>query len=102
VCVCAFVYRLQGRTRSCSFSVWFCRYALGVSNAYGTAMLCLFLVFITLVFQASSGYGLDATVERRTTLLLEGSNQTKAYYSSSQRLDWIQSTFGSSGWKIQV
>lgn len=84
---------------------WFVsRYALGASNAYSTAVLCLLVVFCTMIFQASSGSGLDGSIEQRDALTStsEPSNQTRSYYASSQRLDWLQSTFGSSGWKLQV
>lgn len=80
------------------------RYALNTANAYCTGVVSLLLVFCAMFFQATSGSGLDSAIEQRESSAAssQSSSNNNTYYDSSQKLDWMQATLGSSGWQKQM
>lgn len=66
------------------------RNGMNISNLYCTCVVGLLGLQVTALVQASGGAGLDATIVQRV--------KAPYSYASSDKLDWIQSTMGSSGW----
>lgn len=94
----------DGRDETASVLKWIARRrghglnTLSVCNAYCSCTLAVFLLYFCEFMQAVSGWGLDDQLVPRASV----NASSRAVYSSSQRLDWIQASAGSSGWTLVV
>ncbi len=70
---------------------------LAVANSYSVCVLAISLLYVGCFLQGASGWGLSDTLKWRTSKL-----QANITYASSQRLDWVQSSIGASGWVAVV